>query len=125
MHILSHVWSGDVSTLDGNLTIDGQAKLSAADLSVFSGLAQRELGGSVRAEIAGKGTVQTMLNLLINRVFWVTRVPNPQGGFAARTATKTLGGAANERKEHDGHDEQPQQNSFVFEGVLKVLEGYE
>ncbi|GAA6158784.1 translocation/assembly module TamB domain-containing protein [Ruegeria sp. HU-ET01832] len=52
--------SGDVTTPDGNLTIDGQARVNAADLSVFSGLAQRELGGSVRAEVSGTGTVQTL-----------------------------------------------------------------
>lgn len=51
--------SGNVTTPDGNLTIDGQAKVNAPDLSVFSGLAQHDLGGSVRAEFAGQGTAQT------------------------------------------------------------------
>ena len=52
--------SGTVTTPDGNLSIDGQAKLSARDLSVFSGLAKRELGGSVQASLQGAGTVQTL-----------------------------------------------------------------
>ncbi|MEW2919172.1 translocation/assembly module TamB domain-containing protein [Ruegeria sp. ANG10] len=52
--------SGEVTTLDGNLTIDGKASVNASDLSVFSGLAKRELGGALRAEMDGKGTVQTL-----------------------------------------------------------------
>ncbi|WP_367646728.1 translocation/assembly module TamB domain-containing protein [Ruegeria arenilitoris] len=52
--------SGEVTTPDGNLTIDGQASVNAPDLSVFSGLANRELGGSLQAELDGKGTVQTL-----------------------------------------------------------------
>ncbi len=52
--------NGVVTTPNGNLTIDGQAQVNAPDLSVFSGLAQRDLGGSVRAEVAGTGTVQTL-----------------------------------------------------------------
>ncbi|WP_281996055.1 translocation/assembly module TamB domain-containing protein [Ruegeria faecimaris] len=51
--------SGEVTTPDGNLTIDGQASLNAPDLSVFSGLAQRQLGGSLSAQMDGKGTLQT------------------------------------------------------------------
>ncbi|WP_367647692.1 translocation/assembly module TamB domain-containing protein [Ruegeria arenilitoris] len=54
------VASGVVTTPDGNLTIDGQARVSASDLSVFSGLAKRELSGSVQATVQGKGTVQTL-----------------------------------------------------------------
>ncbi len=52
--------SGEVTTPDGNLTIDGQASVNASDLSVFSGLAKRELGGTLQAEFEGKGTVQTL-----------------------------------------------------------------
>lgn len=52
--------SGEVTTPDGNLTIDGKASVNASDLSVFSGLAKRELGGALRAEMDGKGTVQTL-----------------------------------------------------------------
>ncbi|WP_254444916.1 translocation/assembly module TamB domain-containing protein [Ruegeria atlantica] len=52
--------SGEVTTPDGNLTIDGQANLTAPNLAVFSGLAKRELGGAVQAEVRGKGTVQTL-----------------------------------------------------------------
>ncbi|WP_037310847.1 translocation/assembly module TamB domain-containing protein [Ruegeria halocynthiae] len=52
--------SGAVTTTDGNLTIDGQAKVNAPELSVFSGLAQRELGGALQAELDGTGTVQTL-----------------------------------------------------------------
>ncbi|WP_254440272.1 translocation/assembly module TamB domain-containing protein [Ruegeria atlantica] len=52
--------SGEVTTPDGNLTIDGKARVNASDLSVFSGLAKRELGGALRAEMDGKGTVQTL-----------------------------------------------------------------
>jgi len=52
--------SGEVTTPDGNLTIDGQARVNAPDLSVFSGLAKRDLGGALRAEMNGKGTVQTL-----------------------------------------------------------------
>ncbi|MEO1109225.1 MAG: translocation/assembly module TamB domain-containing protein [Pseudomonadota bacterium] len=51
---------GTVTTPDGNLSIDGQVKLSARDLSVYSGLAQRDLGGSLQASLDGKGTVQTL-----------------------------------------------------------------
>jgi len=52
--------SGDVTTPDGNLTIDGQAIVSARNLAVFSGLAKRDLRGSVQAELDGKGSVQSM-----------------------------------------------------------------
>lgn len=52
--------AGTVTTPDGNLSIDGQATVSARDLSVFSGLAKRDLGGSVQASLNGKGTVQTL-----------------------------------------------------------------
>ncbi len=52
--------SGEVTSPDGNLTIDGKAKVNAPDLSVFSGLAKRNLGGALRAELDGKGTVQTL-----------------------------------------------------------------
>nr|WP_174821730.1 translocation/assembly module TamB domain-containing protein [Ruegeria arenilitoris] len=52
--------SGEVTTPDGNLTIDGKARVNASDLSVFSGLAKRELGGALRVEMDGKGTVQTL-----------------------------------------------------------------
>ncbi|WP_255431659.1 translocation/assembly module TamB domain-containing protein [Ruegeria sp. THAF57] len=52
--------NGVVTTPNGNLTIDGQAQVNAPDLSVFSGLAQRDLGGSLRAEVDGTGTVQTL-----------------------------------------------------------------
>lgn len=51
---------GTVTTPDGNVTIDGQATVNAQDLSVFSGLAKRELGGAVQAKLDGKGTVQTL-----------------------------------------------------------------
>ncbi|MCG7518663.1 translocation/assembly module TamB domain-containing protein [Ruegeria sp. Ofav3-42] len=54
------VASGFVTTPDGNLTIDGQARVNASDLSVFSGLAKRELGGALQATVDGKGTVQTL-----------------------------------------------------------------
>ncbi len=52
--------SGTVTTPDGNVTIDGQASVNAPDLSVFSGLAKRELAGTVQARLDGKGTVQTL-----------------------------------------------------------------
>ncbi|WP_254428699.1 MULTISPECIES: translocation/assembly module TamB domain-containing protein [unclassified Ruegeria] len=52
--------NGVVTTPNGNLTIDGQAQVNAPDLSVFSGLAQRDLDGSLRAEVDGTGTVQTL-----------------------------------------------------------------
>ncbi len=52
--------SGTVTTPDGNLTIDGQASVNAPDLSVFSGLAKRDLAGAVQARLDGKGTVQTL-----------------------------------------------------------------
>ncbi|WP_253283931.1 translocation/assembly module TamB domain-containing protein [Ruegeria sp. HKCCD6428] len=51
---------GTVTTPDGNVTIDGQATVNSRDLSVFSGLAKRELGGAVQAKLNGKGTVQTL-----------------------------------------------------------------
>lgn len=54
------VASGVVTTPDGNLTIDGQARVNASDLSVFSGLAKRDLGGSLQATVNGTGTVQTL-----------------------------------------------------------------
>lgn len=52
--------SGDVTTPGGNLTIDGQADVNATDLSIFSGLAQRQLAGALSARVDGKGTVQTL-----------------------------------------------------------------
>ncbi|CUK12518.1 Autotransporter assembly factor TamB [Ruegeria denitrificans] len=52
--------SGEVTTSDGNLTIDGKASVNASDLSVFSGLAKRELGGALQADVDGKGTIQTL-----------------------------------------------------------------
>ncbi|WP_170449197.1 translocation/assembly module TamB domain-containing protein [Ruegeria arenilitoris] len=51
---------GAVTTPNGNLTIDGQARVNASDLSVFSGLAKRDLAGAVQAQVDGKGTVQTL-----------------------------------------------------------------
>lgn len=52
--------NGSVTTPGGNLSIDGQARVDATDLSVFSGLANRELSGALQAEIDGQGTVQTL-----------------------------------------------------------------
>lgn len=52
--------NGAVTTPDGNVSIDGQASVNARDLSVFSGLAKRDLGGSVQANLDGKGTIQTL-----------------------------------------------------------------
>ncbi len=52
--------SGEVTTPNGNLTIDGKASVNAPDLAVFSGLAKRDLGGAVQAEIDGKGAIQTL-----------------------------------------------------------------
>ncbi len=43
-----------VSDLQATPLIDGSADLSVADLSVFSGLANRELGGSVDLSVAGQ-----------------------------------------------------------------------
>ncbi|WP_254429811.1 translocation/assembly module TamB domain-containing protein [Ruegeria atlantica] len=54
------VASGVVTTPDGNLTIDGQARINASDLTVFSGLAKRDLGGSLQATVNGKGALQTL-----------------------------------------------------------------
>ncbi|WP_254451516.1 translocation/assembly module TamB domain-containing protein [Ruegeria sp. HKCCA5763] len=51
---------GAVTTPGGNLTIDGQATVNAQDLSIFSGLANRELGGAIQAQLSGKGAVQTL-----------------------------------------------------------------
>ncbi len=53
--------SGTVTTLEGNMTIDGQANVNAPDLKVFSGLAKRDLSGAVQARLDGKGTVQTLV----------------------------------------------------------------
>ncbi len=39
----------------GALAVDGQAKLDAPDLSLFSGIAGRDLSGSISAELAGRG----------------------------------------------------------------------
>ncbi len=52
--------NGDVTTPDGNLTIDGQANVQANDLSIFSGLAQRDLSGSLQAELDGKGSLGSL-----------------------------------------------------------------
>ncbi len=57
---LSAQASGEVTTPDGNLTIDGQARVNASDLSIFSGLARRPLAGAVQAQVDGKGTVRTL-----------------------------------------------------------------
>ncbi len=51
---------GVVTTPNGNLTIDGSAKVNASDLSIFSGLAQRDLSGSLQAQVDGTGTLQTL-----------------------------------------------------------------
>ncbi|NVO57131.1 translocation/assembly module TamB domain-containing protein [Rhodobacteraceae bacterium B1Z28] len=52
--------NGTVTTPDGNVSIDGQATVDARDLSIFSGLANRDLGGAVQAKLDGKGTIQTL-----------------------------------------------------------------
>ncbi len=52
--------SGTVTSPNGNFAIDGQASVDAPDLAVFSGLAKRDLAGSVQARLDGKGTVQTL-----------------------------------------------------------------
>ena len=52
--------SGTVTTPDGNVAIDGQADVNVTDLSVFSGLAKRDLAGAVQARLDGEGTVQTL-----------------------------------------------------------------
>lgn len=52
--------NGTVTTPDNNVTIDGQATVSARNLAVFSGLAQRDLRGSVQAQMDGTGTIQTL-----------------------------------------------------------------
>ncbi|WP_299667323.1 translocation/assembly module TamB domain-containing protein [uncultured Ruegeria sp.] len=57
---LSAQASGTVTTPDGNLTIDGQASVNAPDLAVFSGIAKRDLAGTLQARLDGKGTVQTL-----------------------------------------------------------------
>ncbi|WP_254442477.1 translocation/assembly module TamB domain-containing protein [Ruegeria arenilitoris] len=51
---------GVVTTTAGNLTIDGSADVNADDLSIFSGLAKRNLSGSMQVKMEGKGTVQTL-----------------------------------------------------------------
>ncbi|WP_050603128.1 translocation/assembly module TamB domain-containing protein [Ruegeria sp. 6PALISEP08] len=51
---------GAVTTPGGNLTIDGQATVNAQDLSIFSGLANRELDGALQAQLSGKGAVKTL-----------------------------------------------------------------
>ncbi|WP_299943565.1 translocation/assembly module TamB domain-containing protein [uncultured Ruegeria sp.] len=57
---LSAQASGTVTTPNGNLTIDGQASVNAPDLAVFSGIAKRDLAGTLQARLDGKGTVQTL-----------------------------------------------------------------
>ncbi|EEE38810.1 hypothetical protein RKLH11_2654 [Rhodobacteraceae bacterium KLH11] len=52
--------SGEVTTPNGNLTIDGQASVNAPDLAIFSGLANRDLGGAVQARLNGKGSAETL-----------------------------------------------------------------
>ncbi len=52
--------SGTVTTPDGNISIDGQASVDARDLSVFSGLAKRDLAGALQASLDGTGTIQTL-----------------------------------------------------------------
>ncbi|WP_424832796.1 translocation/assembly module TamB domain-containing protein [Ruegeria sp.] len=52
--------SGDVTTPDGNLTLDGQVSLDVSDLSIFSGLAQQDLSGALQAQLSGKGSVQSL-----------------------------------------------------------------
>ena len=42
------------------MAIDGQANLNIPDLSLFSGLAKRDLAGAIRADVAGKGAVGSM-----------------------------------------------------------------
>lgn len=46
---------GGISGLNSGFEMDGTARVVAADLSRFSGLAGQDLGGSVTAEIDGKG----------------------------------------------------------------------
>ncbi len=45
-----------ISGLDSGFRVDGQADVSAEDLARFSGLAQRDLGGSVSASLTGNGS---------------------------------------------------------------------
>ncbi|WP_146346033.1 translocation/assembly module TamB domain-containing protein [Phaeobacter marinintestinus] len=46
---------GEVAGLDSGFEMDGVMRIGAADLSRFSGLAGRDLAGSVNAELDGKG----------------------------------------------------------------------
>ncbi len=49
-----------ITTPQGNVNIDGQATVNAPDMAVFSGLAKRELGGSLQGKIDGSGSVKSL-----------------------------------------------------------------
>ncbi|WP_254445985.1 translocation/assembly module TamB domain-containing protein [Ruegeria sp. HKCCD7255] len=50
-----------IENLSADPNVDGQARVTAPDLSVFSGLAQRDLSGSLQAQVQGKGDAATKL----------------------------------------------------------------
>ena len=49
--------SGTLDIADRDLGIAGQARVAAADLSVFSGIAQRPLGGAAELSVTGQGAL--------------------------------------------------------------------
>ncbi|WP_254446442.1 translocation/assembly module TamB domain-containing protein [Ruegeria sp. HKCCD8929] len=52
--------SAKASSPGGVLTLDGNAKVDAPDLAVFSALAGQDLGGTLQASVEGKGAVETL-----------------------------------------------------------------
>jgi translocation and assembly module TamB len=49
--------AGTLDIADRDLAIDGRARVSASDLSVFSGVAQRPLAGSAELTLSGRGAL--------------------------------------------------------------------
>jgi translocation and assembly module TamB len=49
--------SGTLDIADRDLAIDGRARVSASDLSVFSGVARRPLAGSAELTLSGRGAL--------------------------------------------------------------------
>jgi translocation and assembly module TamB len=49
--------SGTIDIADRDLAITGQARISASDLSVFAGVAQRPLRGAAELDLSGSGTL--------------------------------------------------------------------
>jgi translocation and assembly module TamB len=91
--------SGTLDIADRDLAIDGQARVAASDLSVFSGIAQRPLRGAAELSLSGQGPFSAAPSTW--RCWaapptspsasrrWTTSSPARRSFLSARSATKT------------------------------------